>query len=455
MWKMVMRALIGIALACIIFATLVEYSPKIKTVKAVDSEEIAARDMLNKMEDKNKNWMNITQDQYIEDFDKLYNEMQENYPYFNVVFRETGVNLDEEYVDYRKKIEVCTNDVDFYDTVREFINKGQGVGHLSLWGYHYMRKVEDKRQFIIQFPQYTEQYAPYLAKLDNPISRKNYQALQRFTDDLFHQVKKANEGLSSNSVDLLDENSNHEEKLNVETKILQEGKIAYVKINMFNMFAYSNDKDILLPFFESVSEYQHIIIDITDNYGGGMSYFNDLVVAPLITKPITVSTYMLIKGGENNREFLQIDEGLKKGTWKPIVDLPLLPKLNIDDLKQIDYFMQKDYTVKPLSKQQKYNGKIWLLVSSKNYSSSEYAAMFSQQSGFATLVGENTGGDGIGVDPAYIILPNSGLVVQYSPVYGITQDGKCSEEFGTMPDILSQNGESPLDTCLNAINSKR
>ena len=61
-----------------------------------------------------------------------------------------------------------------------------------------------------------------------------------------------------------------------------------------------------------------------------------------------------------------------------------------------------------------------------------YAAMFSKHSGFATLVGRKTGGDGIGTDPVYIILPNS-------------------EEAGTKPDIISPEGESPLDTCLEEI----
>lgn len=77
--------------------------------------------------------------------------------------------------------------------------------------------------------------------------------------------------------------------------------------------------------------------------------------------------------------------------------------------------------------------------------------MVSKYSGFAELVGRNTGGDGIGTDPFYVVLPNSGFVVQYSPVYGTTADGANSEEFGTRPDILSVEGEEPLNTCLKEI----
>ena len=77
--------------------------------------------------------------------------------------------------------------------------------------------------------------------------------------------------------------------------------------------------------------------------------------------------------------------------------------------------------------------------------------MFSKESGFAALVGEQTVGDGIGVDPAYIILPNTGLVVQYSPIYGITGDGRNSEEYGTEPDYYRRKDETALDTCLRLI----
>ena len=71
--------------------------------------------------------------------------------------------------------------------------------------------------------------------------------------------------------------------------------------------------------------------------------------------------------------------------------------------------------------------------------------MFSKASGFATLVGRTTRGDGIGTDPAYLILPNSGLVVQYSLMYGVTADGSGSEDF------VSPEGESALETCLRLI----
>lgn len=61
---------------------------------------------------------------------------------------------------------------------------------------------------------------------------------------------------------------------------------------------------------------------------------------------------------------------------------------------------------------------------------------------------KDTTGDGSATGLAYLILPNSGLVVQYSPMYGVTADGAGSEECGTVPDVVSPERENALKTCL-------
>ena len=70
---------------------------------------------------------------------------------------------------------------------------------------------------------------------------------------------------------------------------------------------------------------------------------------------------------------------------------------------------------------------------------------------YCLLYTSQTGGDGIGTDPIPVVLPNSGLIVRFSPIYGVTQEGLGSEEYGTTPDIVSPEGETPLETCLRAI----
>ena len=105
----------------------------------------------------------------------------------------------------------------------------------------------------------------------------------------------------------------------------------------------------------------------------------------------------------------------------------------------------------PLYEEKLLKGKLWMLVDGAVFSSSEYAAMMTKATGFATLVGTATGGDGIGTDPLPVVLPNSKIIVRYSEFYGVTNDGAGSQEFGTEPDILCRAGETPLEACLRAI----
>ena len=61
-------------------------------------------------------------------------------------------------------------------------------------------------------------------------------------------------------------------------------------------------------------------------------------------------------------------------------------------------------------------------------------------------------GDGIGaLDPIFLQLPNSGILVQFTMMFGLNSDGTSSEEAGTTPDIPSPAGEPALVTALRAI----
>jgi len=68
------------------------------------------------------------------------------------------------------------------------------------------------------------------------------------------------------------------------------------------------------------------------------------------------------------------------------------------------------------------------------------------------LVGQQTGGDGVGaLDPIFMRLPNSGLLIQFTMMYGLNPDVSGSKEAGTTPDVPSPAGEPALVTALRAI----
>ena len=121
----------------------------------------------------------------------------------------------------------------------------------------------------------------------------------------------------------------------------------------------------------------------------------------------------------NNQPYLS--EALGSSALQPISKLPKLDALQ--DRDRMTHFIADTVTVQPAKKHTAFSGKIWLLVDEGVYSSSEALAAFSKSTGFATLVGTQTGGDGLGMDPVFMVLPNSGLIVRYSALYGLNPDG--------------------------------
>ena len=85
-----------------------------------------------------------------------------------------------------------------------------------------------------------------------------------------------------------------------------------------------------------------------------------------------------------------------------------------------------------------FKGKIYLLVDKHVFSASEQFTSFAKSTGFATLVGEKTGGDGIGFEPVICSLPNSGYLFRFSQEMGLTSSGSCNFENKTDPDIVVQ-----------------
>lgn len=417
--------------------------------------------VLSEMPDAQKNWMGgLTEEQRLNDFASLCDGLRENYPYVKLAKRQAGADLDALETAYRARVAACPDDNAYYETVKDFVREFSFTGHLELWGYRYESELAYRRK-IAQEPGQEEKLEPYIRALDNPVSHKTYAAMTAFYQDveILMEEKRADASGGNRGESAQAETGNGQAQetaaveetvaANVVTKVLEPGETAYVSIGIFEHGQMEEDSKILLPFYEEVRDYENLIIDITDNPGGSMRYFDELVAAPLARETLTVPTYQLFKDGENNKMFLRVEEGAASGRYYPISEIPAMPHLNREDAADCDWFLREDYTVEPAG--EGFAGKIWLLVNEKNYSSSEYAAMFAKASGFATLVGRTTGGDGIGTDPVYLILPDSGLVVQYSPMYGVSADGTGSEEYGTEPDIVSPEGESALETCLRYI----
>jgi C-terminal processing protease CtpA/Prc len=135
-------------------------------------------------------------------------------------------------------------------------------------------------------------------------------------------------------------------------------------------------------------------------------------------------------------------------TISPINELPKLKYDPANDCSHLKYFTKDERVVEPKGSIN-FNGTIYVLIDEVNYSAADSFSSFCKSTDFATLVGEETSGGGMGFAPIIVKLPNSGLIVRFPIDMALNPDGSTNVIEHTKPDIQSQK---PLEKVVDIIN---
>lgn len=231
----------------------------------------------------------------------------------------------------------------------------------------------------------------------------------------------------------LEENSEKPEHLYT-AEVFTQYNAAYLKVPSFSSFYVDKDKEGILQFLQETAQCKALIIDIRGNGGGSDSYWRHNLVAPLTSKKLESEAYLLFRSSDYLKPFMKHKMFFGIHTLKPLKAFPFVNEQPIYFENNDGVYTDSDSSVSPAGKTG-FTGKIYLLVDKYVFSSAEAFAVFAKSTGWATLVGTDTGGDGIGFDPVVAALPHSGLVVRFPCEMGVTPDGKPNEETATAPDI--------------------
>ncbi len=237
-------------------------------------------------------------------------------------------------------------------------------------------------------------------------------------------------------------------------QIIETDHIAYIEIKSFLTTKAEEKQEYLKAledFFIETANYKHIIIDIQNN-GGGHSENYEAIISPNIKQDMNIISYGLYNENKYTNTYLDMFFKNYKSEKINRHEVPYIE--NCSTVKN-----DKAYGLEEIIQARPINGykpcedkKFWLLVDSGVYSEADRFAYVCKKIGFATVVGTNTGGAGTnGKSPMYITLPNSGLLIKFDFMYGLTEDGYCTDETGTAPDIYNLPGKSALGTCLEII----
>lgn len=384
-----------------------------------------------------KNALGLTGEQRLEDYDYLIKTLKDSYLCLGLRDRENPDDPAEGiFREYREMIEENDSDQAFYSAVYSTLWRLGSYGHL----------------WIIE----PEDYEGMLdwCKHQDTTGREQWKAVTEASEEHYKRLSAYLDALGDGGGGSWDGGEAGE---NLHTLLWPEAGIAYLKVDSFLTDYdpdYRKEARAIRDFYNAAGDCTDLILDLTENGGGNEGYWQDLLAAPLTDVPLSCTNYALLASSENNRPY--IDNVFEPGDLHPIAELPDLPRLNRQGLEAATHFVESTLRVEPAAERAAFRGRVWLLVGPSVYSASESFAVFCQATGFAALVGTQTGGDGIGaLDPVMMRLPNSGILIQFTMMYGLNPDGSSSEEEGTAPGILSPAGEPALVTALRAIREAR
>lgn len=376
---------------------------------------------------------NFTKEMALEDYDFLWETLEARYPYIGVAERKLGIDVEAVKNTYRKKIE-DKRQIDiksFFQIVNDAVSEMGYIGHLAVFDSYMFFRFKDVLDLDdAELEKINLTYQIQALKNENALQSYGYMK-NEFPIYMLQKLFMRNSGS------------------NIKTSTPVE-KVAFLEILYPSTKNQQRDFQYLMDYYNKLESegYKHLIIHIHANDSGD-PYWMYNIVAPNINEVKTLHTKAFVNKDPWVKDYY---ENLGVEVIEPI-EVESYSNLNLEDAQKFGGYIEGEISIEPLSDKKAFSGAIYLLTDSRTYSTTEAFAQFAKGTGFATVVGHQTGGDGYnGGTPMMTNLPNSGFIFFYRLGYGINEDGASNVEHGTTPDVIADQSEAPLAACLRLIN---
>lgn len=347
----------------------------------------------------------LTKEEKVEDFEYMFKTIEEAYPFLEVNKRVNNVDWIANKEEYLEKVKNTKNDEEFIEAISEILSELNN-GHT-----HLINSMELYEHFK---------------------STNNQTGWYDFLDDekVVGRYNSMNGNIESSKKPMV--------KKDIITKDVVSKEVGYIHLpQMYGTYGEITEKDIesdmkkIDDYINTLKNYKALIIDIRGNSGGDDMYWRS-IVSKLISDDIESKGYLAFR---NDSKVIKEYVEKREMETESIGNLPkeLLGNSPKEVMTAFSEFMESTVAIES-DTNSKFEGNIYLLVDDVVYSSAESFSIFCKESGFATLIGEKTGGDGGGMDPVLFNLENSGLIVRMASDMYLTGKGICNEEFKTTPD---------------------
>ena len=210
--------------------------------------------------------------------------MRDNYPFLEINKRVNGVDFLANKADYKDRMKNVKTEEDLHNTLDGII-KDLNNGHTHFLNHG------DPADYLEGYQAIADSgYSAWVETLKQPMVAKHYGSMK---------INKASAQTSSSASGTSTGASG-----NLRTELLANNDLAYLKINSFSHDYIEKDRKAISEFLTNAKDAKTLIIDIRGNGGGSTSYWGELLVQPLLNKPVTYKTYFLYKLGANNKLML-------------------------------------------------------------------------------------------------------------------------------------------------------
>lgn len=352
----------------------------------------------------------FTKEELLADYDALWEMLEEDYLYFPILERQ-GVNTESLKTSSRLQLESRIDDLNgFYYLLNNMFEKMNFFAHLSVVN-----------------PEIYDVYLKYLDTEDSLGSGWQKILQNPQTQTVYAYLKDASEEELATSADMTDDYCEVDTSYDVQRKA-----VTFI-VKSFSDAVLERDRYFISDYLTSLGdvEIEHIIFDISGNVGGNDLYWQNNIVAPF-GGTYEWSNYLYLRETELTRSYYFDDFNPQPVSEITDHALPsFVQELDLTHVIQDRPTLANDAALgENISA-----AKRWVIIDNRVYSSADSFSAFCKATGWATLVGQATLGDGQGVSPVLIALPNTGLLVRFSALAAETPDGTLNAIAGTEPDI--------------------
>lgn len=353
------------------------------------------------------------------DFNYLFDKVIENYPRV-----ESNKSSYDAFV--ARKVEFLDKAINSADD-RQFFN--------VLW--EYMKLLDNRKTRVLSSYNYDEN----LSLLNSNFYEEASPYYKLLTDS---RVKNRYDKLRKSSKYTYKGNSN------LELKTL-DNSIAYIKIGRMTQTRLASDHQQIVTFLKTKSSYKDLIIDVRGCGGISDEYWIKNLVEPITRSSYNMRSTLLFgnNSAEDYMDYLSIGENNK---YIDLTDdrksLSQMAEINMEKFKNMKFAKYMTISISS-NNEGGFSQNVYVLQDKRTTDAADSFASFAKGSGFARLVGENSGAYGLDIPPFLYKLNHSAYILSIDSTITLNSDNENRDIKGEQASTKIE--KDPLNTLVNYI----